>query len=161
LLLVAALCLGIGYAAVTDELTISGSASLDGSELVKEFDGEVYFESLTGNTGLAAGSAIDTSDNDKAIFSVEGLTKIDEEVSVTYTIKNDYEKEVWVSVKGTPTNASNEFIEITNVIADAHIPSQGTTTVTVTAKVIGTSNKLETLSGYELTLEVTDENPNP
>jgi hypothetical protein len=162
LLLVAALCLGIGYAAVTDTLTINGSASLNGAKLEEEFDGDVYFDGISGNTDKASQSKLDGEKVDTATFKVVGLEKINEEVSVTYTIQNDYANSVWVSLKEAPQNAANEYIEITHDLVDGtEITAGGTTTVTVTAKVIKAANTNIELSNYKLNLVVADENPNP
>lgn len=163
LLLVAALCLGIGYAAVTDELTITGSASLSGAELKEEFDGDVYFLSIDkGTSGKADTSALGTGAKpDDATFEVVGLSELNEAVSVTYTIQNDYDRDVWVKVN-TDNGNSNQFIKITNSLeTDAiRIAAGQTGEVTVTATVIAGSNTDQTFSGYTLTLEASDEDPN-
>ena len=161
LLLVAALCLGIGYAAVTDTLTINGSASLDGSELVEEFDGDVYFSAYPEASGKLTESTL-SADKDTATFAVEGLNQIGETVVLNYTIKNEYKNPVWVSLSGDPANASNQYIAITHDFpAEAQeLASGATIDVQVTVTVIEASTQNETLEGYKLVLEASDVDPN-
>ena len=129
-LLVAALCLGIGYASVTDILDISGIVEADGAGMADDFDGDVYFSAISGNTGKASESRLIGDKSDNASFHVDGLSALDETVSVVYTIKNDYTSTVWVSLI-TPSNDSNDYLEITHDLTlYKEIPAGGTIEVT-------------------------------
>ena len=53
-LLVAALCLGIGYAAINDTLTINGVANISTDAAITEFDEDIYFTGVTNNSDCIA-----------------------------------------------------------------------------------------------------------
>ena len=65
LLLVAALALGIGYAALTDVLDINGTAKVEESAAEDAFNADVYFSAAVANQAGNAAS-VDADDNDKA-----------------------------------------------------------------------------------------------
>ena len=159
LLLVAALCLGIGYASVTDILDISGIVEANGSGMAEDFDGDVYFSAISGNTGKASESRLIGDKSDNASFHVDGLSALDETVSVTYTIQNDYSSSVWVSLI-TPSNDSNDYLEITHDLTlYEEIPAGGSIDVTVTARVKHTTSA-DTSLNYALQISIVNEDPN-
>lgn len=94
-LLVAALCLGIGYAALTDVLDIQGTAEVNLAGVESDFDANVYFSAVSSGTGYTA--SINADNNDKGSFTVNGLTEKDQEITVTFTIKNDHDLPVTVT----------------------------------------------------------------
>lgn len=90
-LLAAVMLLGVGYAALTDTLTITGDLKSDPSASQYEFDGDVYFSATSverDDTGNQAASQILEGRDDATItakhFSEEGQT-----VKVKFTITND------------------------------------------------------------------------
>ena len=87
LLLVAALCLGIGYAALSDTLDINGSAIVDQSAAEDAFDEDIYFSAAVANE--TGNTAEVTADNDKATFSAKTLKTKGDKVTFTFTIQND------------------------------------------------------------------------
>ena len=73
-LLIATLLLGIGYAALTDTLDITGSADVNVSDLEKEYEEDIYFSAAVANeTGNTA--SVNSDNNDKASFSAKALVK--------------------------------------------------------------------------------------
>ena len=174
MLLIAALCLGIGYAAVaaTDTLKITGSASADGTEMNKQFDMDVYFSAaVPDDTNLEAEDATVTAEiitdagrtdgyGDEATFEVAGLAVKGEYATVTYTITNDHDADVWVSLI-TPENASNDFIQIDHsLVKDRKIDKDGgTITFTVTAKLVALSDEDVSIDNYSLKIKVSTEAP--
>ena len=117
-MLVACLVIGVGYAAVTNVLDIQGSISVSATAAEKQFNEDIYFEGVVDNTNAAVASITDsatygytaninTNNNDKAQFTVTGIEKTDDFVTITYRIKNDSEHEATVSLKTiTNTNGS-------------------------------------------------------
>ena len=88
LLLVAALVLGIGYAALTDVLDINGSATINQSAAEDAFDMDVYFSAAVANEDGNTAS-VNSNDNDKASFTVNTLKGKGDKATFTFTIKND------------------------------------------------------------------------
>ena len=147
LLLVAALCLGIGYAALTDVLDINGSADINQSAAEEAFNADVYFTHAVANqTGNSA--AIDPVDNDMANFTASTLKGAGDTATFTFTIANNSD----VAAVVTPSlaadgNSNTEYFEITSDWnATARTMAAGSTdTYTVTVKLLKTPT--ETLHG--------------
>lgn len=88
-LLVAALCLGIGYAALTDVLDIQGTAEVNLQGVENNFDEHVYFSAFSTGEGYTA--SINGNNKDKASFTITGLEEVGDTITVTFTIKNDHD----------------------------------------------------------------------
>ena len=90
-LVVAAMLMGIGYAALTDTLTITGDLKADTSVSQPEFDADVYFSSTSivlDNTGNMAASQI-LEGRDDAKITAQHFTTAGQKVKVKFTIAND------------------------------------------------------------------------
>ena len=90
-LLVAAMLLGVGYATLTDTLTITGDLGAGTSVSQTEFDTDVYFSStnvVTDDTGNQAASQI-LEGRDDAKITANHFTVKDQKVVVKYVIAND------------------------------------------------------------------------
>lgn len=124
-MLVAVLLLSVGYAALTDDLFITGDATLNTTQAQNEFDADIYFsaadvQSSTG-TYLKDGSGADVVDKadvvsaDSARFNVLTLAQRDEVVTFIYTITNDSEEfdAVITADPGYPTTNDPTNFEIT------------------------------------------------
>ena len=114
-LLVAVMLLGVGYAALTDTLDITGSADVNISDLEKEFEDDIYFSSaiaLGDNTTNTA--SVNADNNDKASFSAKELVKKDDKAEFVFTIKNDSAHTVSVTPKLNATlgNTNTEYFSI-------------------------------------------------
>ena len=70
-LLVAAMLLGVGYAALTDTLTIIGNAHIDVDTANKTFDEKVYFSDAeaTSSTGTGTKDDVAAFNDDDATFT--------------------------------------------------------------------------------------------
>lgn len=129
-LLVAVLCLGIGYAALTDELTIGGTLNLAGNnmenqEAAKEWDEDIYFlETITKQTavGKADNSKYtaerNASDYDKIDVTVDKgcLSVKGDAIEFEATIKNDntdYAAEITWDATTDITVDKDEFFNVT------------------------------------------------
>lgn len=101
-LLIAAMVLGVGYAAVTDTLDINGTADVNQSEAEEAFNEDIIF---TGAVANQAGdtASIDSKDPDMASFSIASLNGKDDKASFTFTITNNGDLDAMV----TPTLAEN------------------------------------------------------
>ena len=146
LLLVAALALGIGYAALTDTLNITGTASVAQEAGEEAFEIDVYFSKAIAGTGATAAVG---ADKDTATMTVnaDALKEVGDEVIATYTIKSDSDLAVVITnpttTNGYITNDNTEYFQVTtNWVADHTLTpdSTGTATVdiTVTVKLIKT-----------------------
>lgn len=133
-LLVAALLLGVGYAAVTNVLDIQGSVNVSQEAAEKEFNEDVYFEGVVvdgapvqtveaaANKGYTAN--INANNNDKAQFTVTSIQSTGDEQAITYRIKNESEHPVDVSLK-TSTSTNDKFS------ISYYFETVGTTTTTI------------------------------
>jgi hypothetical protein len=152
LLLVAALALGIGYAATTSDLLISGGGSLAS----KQDDLKVVFLAdpapTTTDTTLGNASASGTR---TAAFTISGLHAENQEVTFEYTIENQsnglevyLDDPVVSGKKATYSSAKteinfDEYFQITTALEDDHLninvdDDSDRTTVTVTVKLLKT-----------------------
>lgn len=99
-MLCAVMLLGIGYAALSDVLDITGTAELTAGNAGNAFDGDVYFES---------GEALDyqstskpdtvelSADKDNALFFANNLAAKGDQAQFKFIIKNDSALEVTVT----------------------------------------------------------------
>ncbi len=111
--LVAVLCIGAGYAAVTDLLDIQGTAEVSQQGAQSAFDENLYFSNAVANqTGNTA--TVNPQNNDKASFSANSLKTKDETVTFTFTIAND-NTDLDASVKPVLSSETNkDYFEITS-----------------------------------------------
>lgn len=144
-LLIAALTLGFGYAAVTNILDIQGSASVSATAAEAEFNENVYFkgvkkgdelvQSIVAGDNLGYTANINTNNNDKAQFTVTGLEKSGDKYSITFVVQNDSAFDAKVSVK-TNTNTNTANFAFTNSLESDTIAAGGDLEVTVTVELI-------------------------
>ena len=92
-LLIAVMLMGVGYAALTDVLTLEGILGADVSLATKEFDADIYFSNDTVDVAKLAAvsyeSDADGNMRDTAIIEATGFQQQGDTVKVTLTIKND------------------------------------------------------------------------
>ena len=104
-LLVAVLCLGVGFAALQQTLTVSGTLSYDTQMANEAFDEDVYF---TGTPTVASNNAtnvasvtaeINGNDNDNLIITVgaDAFSAAGETATITVEVMNDSTDTVEVS----------------------------------------------------------------
>ena len=115
-LLVAVMLLGVGYAALTDTLTITGSLKTDTTVAMEEFDADVYFSAtsiVTDDTGNKAVSQILDGRDDAKIEALH-FTEKDQVVKAKFTITNLAENEFDAMIEGSSITVTNN--------ADDHDP---------------------------------------
>jgi len=150
MLLIAALCLGIGYAAVT------GSLIVDGKVVASAQPFNVHFVAFQANTGtgvisnvpeVSCDTILSTSNPAKSIMlNVRNMASDGDKVSATLTIKNDNDCDMYVSVDtvlygetagAVTSNVANYFEVTTDWGTDVKtIAKGGTETITVSIEML-------------------------
>ena len=151
-LIVALLAVGIGYAALTDDLSVTGSAGFASSDAIKTFDGDVYFSKALGDA-TRVDAAIDASDNDKVTVAVKEsvLKEVGDEVIVTLTIKSESDLNVLVTPSVSDEDAAagktinSEYFSVTVGDGAKTLPAGSTIDYTITIKLIKTNATGENL----------------
>jgi hypothetical protein len=107
--------LGIGYAALTDILDIAGTIDLAKDDAEKEFNLDIHFsETVTVDDSTKATGRRNADNDDKGTFSVTGLKKVGDKVSITYTIVNDSEIEATITPKTLLNTYTDKLIYSTD-----------------------------------------------
>ena len=144
-LLVAMMLLGVGYAALTDVLDITGSADINQSAAEAEFDLDVHFTAAVANDAGNTAS-VNSDNNDKASFSTKNLASKDDTATFTFTLTNESDLDAVV----TPSISSNTKTEYFGLSSDwagqpQTLAAGETKTYTVTVTLLATPT--ETISG--------------
>ena len=174
-MLIAVLTLGIGYATLSDTLTLRGSAEVTAAGAEVGFDEKIYFTGATVTDGSTTGSYIDTAnisdDKDIASFSVNSLNSSDDVVVLTFTVSNFSDHDAVITIKdfisGSTTEVnpyeSNSNFDITYQIANGGQVAKKTGTVDVTVTIrlaegvsAPTSGNMTASFTCELTATTTD-----
>ncbi len=165
--LVAVLLMGVGYAALSDQLDITGAIAMNNEVIKDDFDADVHFvtthtptmtitrgESSVDIDATKTSASYVANDNDKASFSAKQFQELGETVTVTYQIINEgtnanHDALVSVAVEG----AMAENFEITATIGGQAMTIGDTSStyelaVNQTAEVVVTL-KCTTLTGTE------------
>jgi hypothetical protein len=112
-LLVAVMLMGVGYAALTDVLDITGSADVNQSAAEEAFNEDIYFSAAVANeTGNTA--SVNADNKDKASFTAKTLKGAGDEVTFSFTIKNDGDVAATVTptLNATLGNTNPEYFDI-------------------------------------------------
>ncbi len=135
LLVITVLCASIGFAALSDTLNVSGklSMNIENSEIVEEFNADVYFQSVKSQeNGITA--SVNSEDDDLVDIAIDNtvLTKVNDTAVVIATIKNAGEYAVTLK---TPTTVNTEianYATVTAQLAATELAAGETTTLTIT-----------------------------
>ena len=147
-LLCACLIVGVGYAALTDILDVTGSADVNQSAAEEAFNEDIYFSAAVANeTGNTA--SVNADNNDKASFTAKTLKGQGDEVTFTFTIKNDGDVDAVVTptLNATLGNTNPTYFTISSDWngESKTIPARSETTYTLTVTLIKTPT--ETIGG--------------
>ena len=145
-MLCAVMLLGIGYAALTDTLTIIGNAHIDIDTANKTFDEKIYFSAAEATSTTGSGTTDDVASftADDATFTANKLATVGQKSVFTFTITNDSNVDALISVNDTKlsgdTNPSNSnadkfTVEYTYPNGMEITKNGGTITVVVTVTV--------------------------
>ena len=148
-LLAAVLLLGVGYAALTDVLDITGSADVNQSAAEEAFDEDIHFRNEEGDVVIhEAGNtaSVNADNNDKASFTAKNLKGKGDKATFTFTIINEGDLDATV----TPSISSNTNTKYFGISSDwagqaKTLTAGGTLTYTVTVELLETPT--ETISG--------------
>ena len=150
--------MGIGFAALTDNLFIKGEATLATTSAQTDFDADVYFNAAevvagTGGTNTATpdSAVVGSTDKDSATFYVKSLGKKDETVTFKFTIQNDsteFDAKITLDT-GYPTTTDDANFYITYSIEAGVAENEGeiickasnTVDVYVTVKLLNTPSE--------------------
>lgn len=160
-LLVATLLLGVGYAALTDELTINGTAKVDATKAEEVWEAKVYFSASEVTSSTGSGTTADTVSHtaDAATFAVNKLALKDEKVVFTYTIKNDSDVDAVISVKSTSETDTLEKFTVAYAYPNGMTIAAGQS-ITVTVTVTLDENIVDTTeASFSLVLTATAQEP--
>lgn len=126
-LAVVVLCIGVGFAALADDLTVDGTVAVKSSTFDDTFDGYIFFSNgavdetattVTDKTAVTVGVANDDDGdaNDKLTIAIgeAAFTAVDQVVVVTANIENS-----------SPTNDAN--VAVTNFRNSATFPDPADT----------------------------------
>lgn len=162
-LLVSVLLLGVGYAALTDVLDITGSADVNQSAAEEAFNEDIYFDENVVIKEAGNTASRNADNNDKASFTANNLKGKGDTATFTFTIKNDGDLDATV----TPSVSSNTNPAYFAISSDWNgqpktVTAGGSVTYTVTMELIETPT--ETISGsciIELAAVSVDAQANP
>lgn len=146
-LLVAVMLLGIGYAALTDTLTIIGNAHIDIDTANATFDERVYFSAAEATISTGTGTKADAVgfNDDDATFTANKLALVNETSTFTFTIKNESNVNALISVEAkklsgdtNPSNSNSEYFKVEYSYPDGMeiAKNGGTIDVVVTVTVL-------------------------
>ena len=147
-LVLAVMLLGVGYAALTDTLDITGSADVNQSAAEEAFNEDIYFSAAVANEAGNTAS-VNADNNDKASFTAATLKGKGDKVTFTFTIKNDGDVAATVTPKLNATlgNTNPEYFSLTSDWdgASKTLEAGGELTYTLTVELLKTPT--ETIAG--------------
>ena len=144
-LLVAVMLLGVGFAAVTDNLTINSKAIAavgDNTPVQVEFDGKVGFSACTEGTDTddKTAEAYNTLP-DTVSFEATNFAKVGDKKTITYTVSNTHADlaATLSAITVTAKTGSGEYFSVeANASTNELAAETGTATITVTVEMVKT-----------------------
>ena len=157
--ILALLCLGIGYAAISKTLVIHGGIQTgDTSQLSGNFI--VYFSKVEVDTTLAEGATV-IANVDPAIktanttFTIQNMNKVGSKVVLTYTVQNDSED---LYADGPTIHFGGQQVSANEKISVGEVPQADPEfTVTVTPNIVnhmGISGQASPKTSHTITIVV-------
>lgn len=144
-LLCACLIVGIGYAALTDVLDITGSADVNQSAAEEAFNEDIHFTTAVANeTGNTA--SVNADNNDKASFTANTLKGKGDKATFTFTIVNEGDLNATVK-PSISSNTNDAYFKISSDWEGKakDLAALGSVTYTVTVELLETPTA--TISG--------------
>ena len=149
-LLIAVMLLGVGYAALTDVLDITGSADVNQSAAEESFNEDIHFTAAVANEAGNTAS-VNADNNDKASFTANTLKGKGDKATFTFTITNAGDVDA-VITPAISSNTNSTYFKITSdwmvegVSTAKDLPANtAELTYTVTVELLQTPT--ETISG--------------
>ncbi len=149
-LLVAALCLGIGYAAITDDLYVAGTLNAQSNDFTDDVNDDIYFTTAAISTTSTADStnnkatAVIGADknehaNDQLTITVSdsAFTAQDQTLVVTVKVHNANTAQTASVAFGTPAVSSDCFsVTVTTDNNSTTVPAGGDLDCTITITLV-------------------------
>ena len=112
-LLCAVMLLGVGYAALSDTLDITGSVDVNQSAAEEAFNEDIFFSAAAANQEGNTAS-VNADNNDKASFTIKTMKGAGDVATFTFTIKNagDVDANVTPAFNATLGNTNSEYFDI-------------------------------------------------
>lgn len=166
LLVVALLCLGIAYAAISNitlQITGSAAATPNQDNFIVKFDKDTVVTTDVGTTGatVTADYVADDANDLTATIDVSGLTAEGQKVSATYTIENESIGLSADLAASTIKNSNTEYFKVTPTLAKSQILEGETTTVTVEVEMVKTPITTDVSTEIEVNVVASPVDPNP
>ena len=139
LLIIALLCLGIAYAAITSQnLKVTGSVEATTSD--NNFDVKFTGTPTTDGAGNVEATIDTTADSTgrTATIKVTGLTTAEQTATATYTITNASPADLSANLTSNVAHDNDAWFEVTQDLADTSIDKGDSTTITLTVKLLKT-----------------------
>lgn len=135
-LLTLVLVLGVGYAIVSSvDLTIGGTATVKDAELAVDI--ENVADSSTGSATIEHTWITDSHAKDDT-FTITDMV-LNEEVTITYTVKNhETDVDATLAEKVALTNSNEEYFSASYSITETALEAEAETTIVVKVKLIKT-----------------------
>ena len=155
-LLIAVLVLGVGYALTANELTVGGTATANTAT--------TGFKVILSNAEKTAGdereiTTLEIADGDLSATMNVSLTNVGDTATATFTVKNASDAGMVAdfanAVIAVAENTNEGYFEVTHstIPADTELAVDGTTTFTVTVKLIKANLGEQAVTGnFEVTL---------
>ena len=147
-LVVAVMLLGIGYAALTDVLDITGSVDVNQSAAEEAFNEDIFFSAAAANEAGNTAS-VNADNNDKASFTINTFKGKDDVATFTFTIKNngDVDANVTPRLNASLGNTNPEYFSISSDWNGEAKPLAAHSEITYTVTVELLKTPTETISG--------------
>lgn len=159
-LFVAVLVLGVGYAAVTNNLIISGTANATVSDanFVVEFDTTV--EPTVTKSRETAEVTASITDTKTATIMIDGFTAKGDTATATYKIKNASPSDLSAQLSATPSSTNEDF-KVEYSFEETEIAKDAFTTVTMTVTLEKTPIDQDINATVSLDITATAVQPQP
>ena len=128
-MLCACLIMGIGYAAFSDVMDITGVSELNADEVA---DGNIIFISATAANNLDSAN-VNVNNKDKASFTVKSVVSQGEQATFTFVIENTNADAHKIKFRAVPAGINDDatnYYSITSTLSNGGTTVQGTDTTT-------------------------------
>lgn len=168
-LIVALLTVGIGYAALSDTLSVSGSASFAAEDAKNTFDDDIYFSKALADATRVNAAILTDKDTAQMIVTAGVLKQVGDEAIATFTIKSESDLPVYVTPvvsdedAGAGKTQNGEYFSVyTNVTGEQTLAPGSTIDFTVTVKLIKTNQTESDIScNFKVTFKVSTDPATP
>ena len=134
-MLCACLLVGVGYAAYTDVLDITGSGTVTRSNALNAYMEDIYFSEVSVSADNGYTASINADNNNKASFSVNTLAGENDSETISFTISNVGDLDAGVTIRSS-SNSNSTYFGITYSIAGVEITNNNPIALAAGAEVV-------------------------